>query len=140
MRGVSGIQPDGVGVADEMDFVAAGGQFQAEFGGDDAAAAVSGIASDADVHFASVALNRTQRRVADLSVQIFVGRRHIAAAEPDPDLAASTSTVGSQITFESHACAPLNTAGSFSQCTPSVERARPRRRFSAKSRPVNSIQ
>ena len=45
------IEPNGVGVADEMDFVAARRQFQAELGGDDPAAAVRGITGDADSHF-----------------------------------------------------------------------------------------
>ena len=53
-RGI-GIEADRIGVGDEVDLVAAGGQFQAEFGGDDAAAAVGGIAGDADVHFTRVA-------------------------------------------------------------------------------------
>lgn len=47
---VVGIHADGRGVADEVDVVAAGGEFLAEFGGDDAGAAVSGIAGDADFH------------------------------------------------------------------------------------------
>jgi hypothetical protein len=33
-----------------MNVMAAGGKFHAELGGDDAGAAVSGIASDADAH------------------------------------------------------------------------------------------
>jgi len=41
---------DGRGVADEMDFVAAGGELHAKLGGDDARAAVGGIAGDADAH------------------------------------------------------------------------------------------
>ena len=35
-RSLGAAQADGHGVADEMDFVAAGGQFDAEFGGDHA--------------------------------------------------------------------------------------------------------
>jgi len=38
------------GVADEMDVVAARGEFLAEFGGDDTGAAVSGIAGDTNAH------------------------------------------------------------------------------------------
>jgi hypothetical protein len=45
------IEPYGIGVADEMDFVAARRQFQAELGGDDTAAAVRGVTGDADSHF-----------------------------------------------------------------------------------------
>ncbi len=44
------VQPDRIGVGDEMDVVAAGGQFQAQLRGDDAAAAVSGIAGNSDSH------------------------------------------------------------------------------------------
>jgi hypothetical protein len=47
---VVGIHADGRGVADEVDVVAARGEFLAEFGGDDAGAAVSGVAGDADFH------------------------------------------------------------------------------------------
>ena len=56
------VEPNGVGVGDEVDFVAARGQFQAQLRGDDAAAAVGGITGDADFHFCSVAL--TGRSVA----------------------------------------------------------------------------
>jgi hypothetical protein len=48
--GIVGIHADGRGVADEMDVVAAGGEFHAELGGDDAGAAVGGVAGDADAH------------------------------------------------------------------------------------------
>ena len=44
------IHADGRSVADEMDVVAASGELLAEFGGDDAGAAVRGIAGDADLH------------------------------------------------------------------------------------------
>ena len=47
---VVGVHADGRGVADEMDVVAAGGEFLAELGGDDAGAAVGGVAGDADFH------------------------------------------------------------------------------------------
>ena len=46
----TGVEPDGIGVGDEVDFVPARGQFHAQFGGDDAAAAVGGITGDSDVH------------------------------------------------------------------------------------------
>ena len=41
---------DGRGVADEMNVVAARSEFLAEFGGDDAGAAVSGVAGYANAH------------------------------------------------------------------------------------------
>ena len=44
------VEADGIGIADEMDFVSAQGEFHAEFGGDDAAAAVRRITGDADTH------------------------------------------------------------------------------------------
>ena len=47
---VAGVHADGRGVADEMNFMAAGRELHAQFGGDDAGAAVSGIARDADAH------------------------------------------------------------------------------------------
>ena len=43
-------EAEGLRVGDEVDLVAAGGEFDAEFGGDDAAAAVGGITGDADLH------------------------------------------------------------------------------------------
>ena len=46
----SGIQPNRIRVGDEMDFVAARGQFQAQFRRNNAAAAVRGIAGDSDPH------------------------------------------------------------------------------------------
>ena len=49
-----GIETDGIGVADEVDLVAAVRQFEAELGGDDAAAAVGGVAGDADAHAPSM--------------------------------------------------------------------------------------
>src|ERR1022692_1110263 len=57
----SRVEPDGVGVADEVDLVAPQRQFQPQFRGDDPAAAIGGIAGDTDVHFASVALKRGVR-------------------------------------------------------------------------------
>jgi len=47
---VIGVHADWRGVADEMDVVAARGEFHAELGGDDAGAAVGGITGDADAH------------------------------------------------------------------------------------------
>ena len=44
------VHPDGWGVADEMNVVSAGGQFLAKLGCDDAGAAVSGVAGDANTH------------------------------------------------------------------------------------------
>ena len=58
---LGGIEAHRQGIADEMDFVAAGGQFHAEFGGDNAGAAVRGIAGDADFH-ASLTLTPRLRR------------------------------------------------------------------------------
>jgi hypothetical protein len=43
-------QANGLGVGDEMDIVAALGQFQAQFGGDHTAAAVGGITGDSNLH------------------------------------------------------------------------------------------
>ena len=43
-------EAEGLRVGDEVDLMAAGGEFDAEFGGDDAAAAVGGITGDADLH------------------------------------------------------------------------------------------
>ena len=43
-------QADRRGVTDEMDLVTAGGKFHSKLGGDDAGAAVGGIAGDADAH------------------------------------------------------------------------------------------
>src|ERR1039457_5299554 len=56
------VEPYGIGVGDEVDLVAARGQFQAQLRGDDAAAAVGGITGDTNSHFCSVAL--TGRGVA----------------------------------------------------------------------------
>jgi len=44
------VHADGRGVADEMDVVAASGQFLAELSGYDSGAAVSGVAGDANAH------------------------------------------------------------------------------------------
>ena len=45
-----GIHADGRGVADEMNVVTASGELHAQLGGDDAGAAVGGVASDANAH------------------------------------------------------------------------------------------
>jgi hypothetical protein len=47
---VVGIHADRRGVADEMNVVTAGREFLAEFCGDDAGAAVGGVAGDANLH------------------------------------------------------------------------------------------
>lgn len=44
------VEADRVGVGDEVDLVAAVGEFESEFGGDDSAASVGWVASDADSH------------------------------------------------------------------------------------------
>ena len=44
------IETNGIGVTDEVDLMAACGELQAQFGGDDAAAAIGGVTGDADVH------------------------------------------------------------------------------------------
>ena len=45
-----GVQADGHGVADEVDFVAARGELDAQLGSYDSRAAISRIASDSDFH------------------------------------------------------------------------------------------
>ena len=47
---IVGVHANGRGVADEMNVMATRGELHAEFGGDDAGAAVGGIARDADAH------------------------------------------------------------------------------------------
>ncbi len=49
-------QPDGLSIGDEMNLVAALGQFQTEFRSHHAAAAVGGITSDANLHAAMARL------------------------------------------------------------------------------------
>ena len=44
------VEAEGLRVGDEVNFVAAGSELDAELGGDDAGAAVGGIAGDADLH------------------------------------------------------------------------------------------
>ena len=51
---VVGIHSNGRGVADEVNIVAASRELLAEFGGDDAGAAVGGIARYTDAHGAEV--------------------------------------------------------------------------------------
>jgi hypothetical protein len=48
--GIAVLQADGLRVADEMDVVAARGEFHAKLGGDDAGTAIGGVARDADAH------------------------------------------------------------------------------------------
>lgn len=48
--GIAGVHADGRGIGDEMHVVAAGSEFLPEFGGDDARAAVGGVACDANTH------------------------------------------------------------------------------------------
>jgi hypothetical protein len=47
---VASAEPEGLRVGDEVDFVAHWREFNAEFGGHHAGAAVGGIAGDADTH------------------------------------------------------------------------------------------
>ena len=48
------VHADGRGVADEVDVVTSSGKFLAEFGGNDAGAAVGGVAGYANAHGAEV--------------------------------------------------------------------------------------
>jgi hypothetical protein len=52
---VAAAEAEGLRVGDEVDLVAEGGQFDAEFRGHHAGAAVGGIAGDADAHGAGTA-------------------------------------------------------------------------------------
>src|ERR1035438_5615437 len=80
-------------VRNEMDLVPARGQFHSQFGGDNPAAAVGWITSDADVHLASVAKPICPCRFSSGN-----------ATSPPPNHTRirppSTTTVGSQITLE----------------------------------------
>src|SRR5579872_2151826 len=49
--GFAAIEAEGRRRGDEVDFVAAGGEFDAEFSGDHAAAAIRGITGDTDLAF-----------------------------------------------------------------------------------------
>src|SRR5260370_42407330 len=94
------IQPDRIRIRNEMDFVSARGQFHSQFGRHDPAAAVGWIASDADVHLASVAKPICPCRFSSGD-----------ATSPPPNqtftTSPSTATVASQITLEFHAWVPL---------------------------------
>ncbi len=48
--GLAAGEAEGLRVGDEVDLVAAGGEFDSELGGHDAGAAVGGVAGDADLH------------------------------------------------------------------------------------------
>jgi hypothetical protein len=48
--GLAAGEAEGLRVGDEVDLVAARGELDAELGGDDAGAAVGGVAGDADLH------------------------------------------------------------------------------------------
>ncbi len=47
----SSVQANRVGVSDEVHLVATGGELHPQFGGDNSAAAIGGIAGDSDLHF-----------------------------------------------------------------------------------------
>ena len=80
----TGVETDRIGVGDEMNLVSAIGQFEAQFGGHDTAAAIGGIAGDADFHAALTGISplpdgRVQESMphnssADIQVE------HVAAA------------------------------------------------------------
>ena len=55
--GSSHIQPDGRGIADEVHLMPPLREFKPEFGRDDAAASVRGVARDADPHGSSISRN-----------------------------------------------------------------------------------
>jgi len=63
------VEPDGVGISDEVDLVAAAGQFHSQLRRHDAAAAVRGIAGDADVHLASVACGLRRYNARGIGMQ-----------------------------------------------------------------------
>src|SRR5260370_42710767 len=94
------IQPDRIRIRNEMDFVSARGQFHSQFGRHDSAAAVSWIASDADVHLASVAKPICPCRFSSGD-----------ATSPPPNhtriRSPSTTTPGPQITLEFPPSVPL---------------------------------
>src|SRR2546425_2452095 len=125
------IDPDRIGVADEMDVMAAIGQLEPELGGHDPAAAVRWIAGDSDPHGLG-----TSFAVPIRPCRFSAG----AATSPPPNqtrtVSPSSSTDGSQSTLSFQGSEPAKTAGSFSHATPSAERAKPRRRYSRASRPV----
>src|ERR1035437_3292886 len=84
------IQADRIRIGNEMDLVPASGQLHSQFGGDNPAAAVGWITSDADVHLASVAKPICPCRFSSGD-----------ATSPPPNhtriRSPSTTTVGSQI-------------------------------------------
>src|SRR5207249_6049395 len=98
-----------------MHVMATVGQLQAEFGGDNAASTIGGIARDSDFHSFGTSL-----AMPIWPCKFSSGE----AASPPPNQtrmeSPSTSTEGSQITFSFHRSAPANEPGSFSQVTPSA--------------------
>ncbi len=56
------IEPDGIGVGDEVNIVPAVGQLETQLSSDNAAAAIGGITGDADLHFISVAFGTSSAR------------------------------------------------------------------------------
>ena len=133
------VEPDGVGVGDEVDLVAAVGQFQAQFGGDDAAAAVGGITGDSDLHLARLTSPASEFRRTRSARS---GSRPAARTSPPPNQTRTPSGATSTVGIADHLRVPRliarNHGGSESrsQRTPSRDRARPMRRFSRRSRPV----
>ena len=154
----AGIQPDGIGVGDEMHFVAAGGQLQAQFRGDNAAAAVSRITGDPDFMSlfpispaASVRpdANLARRRIHDKGVERPPSRSARGCSDPDAPRRRrrtipvtrppSTSTVGSHSTFESQAWSPAKTlAEAFPNPRHCASAPVPSRRISPRSRPCTA--
>src|SRR5262249_57056780 len=99
--------------------VAAMGELEAELGGDDAAAAVGRIAGDADFH------KRGTRRAVPMAPCRFSSGE---ATSPPPNQTRTVSPSGrteaSQTTMLSQRSEPSIAPGSFSQATPSIDRAR----------------
>jgi len=58
---IASAEAEWLGIRDEVDFMAHGGEFNAEFGGHNAGTAVGGIASDADTHEAFFDWNLVRR-------------------------------------------------------------------------------
>jgi hypothetical protein len=54
---------DRLGIRNEVDFVAALGEFKSEFGSHHSATAVCGIACDPDLHFASPLLSKSCKQL-----------------------------------------------------------------------------
>src|SRR5262249_36153226 len=125
------VEPDGIGIGDEMHFVAAVGQLQAKLGGHDPTAAVGGVACNTDPH----------RFGIKVAIPIWPCRFSSGeAASPPPNqtrmVSPSISADGSQMTFPFQGSEPAKEPGAFSQVTPSLDRARPIRLYSLRSRPV----